>query len=259
MTTINEEELNNVYAYLIKQWTEQAAAEVEEEEEAAADPQAANAEKLQEILKTKQQQEEEDRENKARLMLLQNRNLEREAERLLEAEIEQQFVNEKYKYADELNKAIDGGKDTTVNVALIAIYTPVAAKTGPDKKTIAKWKTYLVDLLKFDDQERGNVYSFDSIRNQTDEQQRNVIKMFVYRYILNAIKTLRILRIAGIESDNIITASDAFNNLFDQTMKPVFERIGKIIEATKAYQSLLAKIEESNKIVLEKAKEKVPV
>ena len=65
MTTMNEEELNNVYAYLIRQWTEQAA----------ADPQAANAEKLQELLKTKQQQSavqptEEERIKKASEQLL---------------------------------------------------------------------------------------------------------------------------------------------------------------------------------------------
>lgn len=253
--TDNEEELNNVYNSYIQQWSEQAAEIRIAEEEGSV--QAENATVLQELLLTKEQQEEEDRKNKARLILLQSRNLEKEAERVLEEEIEQTFVAEKYKYADELNKAIDGGKGTIVNVALLAIYTPVASKIGPDKPTMAKWQKYLQDLLEFDDNERGQIYSFESIKNQSEDFQRNVIRMFVYSFILNTIKEYKLLKVIKIEPENIKIASDAFNNLFDQTMKPVFERIGKIIEATKSYQALIEKIKESNRIAIEKAKEKV--
>ena len=180
-----------------------------------------------------------------RLLLLQGRNVEAETLRRFEASLEEKEIEQKYKLVQKLNLN-RGQKGTLIGSVLKSFFGLNPGKNAPTEATVENIKRYLGAVEKFIKSEKGKAFDYDGFKTWEPQLQQKIIKLYVMALLLNQISTLKGAKALELDAKKLKDAFFGFEFIFNETMRPVFDKITTLLFNTAAMQKIVKSIKSLN-------------
>ena len=242
LTTINEEELNNVYAYWIKQWNEQAA-----------DPQAENAKALKEALEGK---EEAERIQKASEQLLvegaSQEEVDAERQAALEAQVALQQQQDRERIDKEYAKLSKNVRDFLSPVSVVGYMKDLTIKRQGKGNLLSQ--SAVLNIL--DSIKQINAFSIPylqqneqySFKQKDLKSHPQVKKLYILSFLLK--RVAKIKQLSKETRNEIKTATENFDTMFSSGMIDFLRAVEESVKTTNPkYAGFIQRIKDLNIIV----------